>query len=146
MVTGESAKRAESPRMYTADNLSRNDAYSFLRNWTILIESGPSGTNVNDLMLLFVFGSGYLGMANSKKKAASQKERRLFFVFKVSGIHESFLRHGVLDYERRPGAGGEVINAEELQEIGSSVVVVILLETQAELGCACQVDEGEGAV
>jgi len=53
VATGESAQRAESLGMRAADFLSRNDAYSFFEKLGDLIKTGPSGTNVNDLMLLF---------------------------------------------------------------------------------------------
>lgn len=51
LVTGDSAERAESLGMSAADYLSRNDAYSFFDALGQLIKSGPSGTNVNDLVL-----------------------------------------------------------------------------------------------
>jgi glycerate 2-kinase len=55
VVTGESAHRAESLGMSAADYLSRNDAYSFFQALNDLIRTGPSGTNVNDLILCFAF-------------------------------------------------------------------------------------------
>jgi hydroxypyruvate reductase len=55
VATGESAQRAESLGMRAADFLSRNDAYPFFERLGDLIKTGPSGTNVNDLMLLFGF-------------------------------------------------------------------------------------------
>jgi hydroxypyruvate reductase len=55
VVTGESAHRAESLGMSAADYLSRNDAYSFFEALNDLIRTGPSGTNVNDLILCFAF-------------------------------------------------------------------------------------------
>jgi glycerate 2-kinase len=55
VVTCESAQRAESLGMSTADYLSRNDAYSFFETLDDLIRTGPSGTNVNDLVLCFAF-------------------------------------------------------------------------------------------
>jgi hydroxypyruvate reductase len=36
-----------------ADYLSRNDAYHFFEGMGDLIRTGPSGTNVNDLVFLF---------------------------------------------------------------------------------------------
>jgi hydroxypyruvate reductase len=53
VVTGESAQRAESLGLEAADHLSRNDAYSFFQALDDLIKTGPTGTNVNDLIFLF---------------------------------------------------------------------------------------------
>ncbi len=53
VVTGESARRAESLGLFAADYLSRNDAYSFFTQLGDLLRPGPTGTNVNDLVLLF---------------------------------------------------------------------------------------------
>jgi len=52
VVTGESAQRAESLGVDVAGHLSRNDAYVFFDALGDLIRSGPSGTNVNDLIFL----------------------------------------------------------------------------------------------
>lgn len=52
VVTGESARRAESLGLRASDYLSRNDAYSFFDEMGDLIQTGPSGTNVNDLVFL----------------------------------------------------------------------------------------------
>ena len=54
-VSGESARRAESLGLDAPACLSRNDAYSFFAGLGDLIRTGPSGTNVNDLVLLFGF-------------------------------------------------------------------------------------------
>ena len=48
VVTGESARRAESLGLSAADHLSRNDAYAYIDALGDLIKTGPSGTNVND--------------------------------------------------------------------------------------------------
>lgn len=53
VVTGESAERAESLGLSAADSLSRNDAFPFFESLGDLIRTGPSGTNVNDLVFLF---------------------------------------------------------------------------------------------
>jgi hydroxypyruvate reductase len=53
VVTNESARRAERLRLHAADHLSRNDAYHFFQALGDLIKTGPTGTNVNDLVLLF---------------------------------------------------------------------------------------------
>ncbi|MDL1941644.1 DUF4147 domain-containing protein [Chloroflexi bacterium CFX2] len=55
VVTGETAQRAKSLQMDRADYQSRNDAYSYFANLDDLIKTGPSGTNVNDLVLAFAF-------------------------------------------------------------------------------------------
>lgn len=55
VVTGESAHRAESLGLDAAGSLSRNDAYPFFAALDDLIRIGPTGTNVNDLLLMFVF-------------------------------------------------------------------------------------------
>ena len=55
VVTGESAQRAESLGMNATGYLSRNDAYSFFDMLNDLVRTGPSGTNVNDLVLCFAF-------------------------------------------------------------------------------------------
>ncbi|HJS18137.1 MAG TPA: glycerate kinase [Anaerolineales bacterium] len=53
VVTGESARRAAALGLDAADSLSRNDAYPFFQKLGDLIKSGPTGTNVNDLIFLF---------------------------------------------------------------------------------------------
>jgi glycerate 2-kinase len=55
VVTDESARRAESLGVDADDHLSRNDAYSFFERLGDLVKTGPSGTNVNDLVLCFAF-------------------------------------------------------------------------------------------
>jgi hydroxypyruvate reductase len=52
VVTGESAQRAERLGLGAADFMSRNDAYSFFEALGDLIKTGPTGTNVNDLVFL----------------------------------------------------------------------------------------------
>lgn len=54
-VTGETAQRAESLGMFAADHLLRNDAYSFFEKIDHLVKTGPSGTNVNDLVFCLAF-------------------------------------------------------------------------------------------
>ncbi|MBK9925001.1 MAG: glycerate kinase [Anaerolineales bacterium] len=53
VVTGESAQRAEKLGVDVADYLSRNDAYAFFDALGDLIRTGPTGTNVNDLVFMF---------------------------------------------------------------------------------------------
>ncbi len=55
VVTGESARRAKSLGMSAADYLSQNNAYVFFNALDDLVRTGPSGTNVNDLVLCFAF-------------------------------------------------------------------------------------------
>jgi hydroxypyruvate reductase len=52
VATGESSHRAESLGVDVADHLSRNDAYVFFDKLNDLLKTGPSGTNVNDLIFL----------------------------------------------------------------------------------------------
>ena len=42
-------------RLDAADYLSRNDAYPFFQQLGDLLKTGPTGTNVNDLIFLFRF-------------------------------------------------------------------------------------------
>jgi hydroxypyruvate reductase len=55
VVSGETAQRAGSLGNHAADFLSRNDAYHFFEALHDLIRTGPTGTNVNDLVLCFAF-------------------------------------------------------------------------------------------
>ncbi len=52
VVTGDSAQRAGALGMDAIGYLSRNDAYPFFDALGDLIKSGPTGTNVNDLIFL----------------------------------------------------------------------------------------------
>jgi hydroxypyruvate reductase len=52
VVAGESAARAEALGLDAGDYLSRNDAYPFFEALGDLIRTGPTGTNVNDLIFL----------------------------------------------------------------------------------------------
>lgn len=54
-ATGETAQRAESLGLYAADYLLNNDAYSYFEKIDHLMKIGPSGTNVNDLVICFAF-------------------------------------------------------------------------------------------
>ena len=53
VVTGQTAQRAESLGLLAADYLSRNDPYPFFNALGDLLKTGPTGTNVNDLLFLF---------------------------------------------------------------------------------------------
>lgn len=52
VVTGESARRAEALGLQVDRYLSRNDAYPFFEALGDLLKTGPTGTNVNDLLFL----------------------------------------------------------------------------------------------
>jgi glycerate 2-kinase len=52
VVTGESAQRAEALGLDAADYLSQNDSYPFFQALSDLLKTGPTGTNVNDLIFL----------------------------------------------------------------------------------------------
>jgi glycerate 2-kinase len=52
VVTGESAHRARLLGLDAAGSLSRNDAYPFFHTLGDLFKTGPTGTNVNDLVFL----------------------------------------------------------------------------------------------
>lgn len=55
VVTGETAHRAEALQMDWKSFQSANDAYTFFAALDDLIKAGPSGTNVNDIILVFAF-------------------------------------------------------------------------------------------
>jgi hydroxypyruvate reductase len=52
VATGESAQRSAALGLEADAYLSRNDAYPFFQALGDLIRSGPTGTNVNDLVFL----------------------------------------------------------------------------------------------
>jgi glycerate 2-kinase len=52
VVTGETARRATSLGLDAAGYLSRNDSYPFFESLGDLLKTGPTGTNVNDLIFL----------------------------------------------------------------------------------------------
>ena len=56
VVTGETFQRAEALGLEAAGYLSRNDAYPFFQALGDLLKTGPTGTNVNDLIFLFATG------------------------------------------------------------------------------------------
>lgn len=55
VVTGETHQRAERLGMASAGYLSRNDAYPFFEALGDLLKIGPTGTNVNDLVVMLKF-------------------------------------------------------------------------------------------
>jgi glycerate 2-kinase len=54
VVTGDTYRRAARLGLNPLDFLERNDSYAFFAGLDDLIKSGPTGTNVNDLVFLFV--------------------------------------------------------------------------------------------
>jgi hydroxypyruvate reductase len=55
MVMGESYQQGERLGVDAPALLSRNDSYSYFKSLGDLIQPGPTGTNVNDLIFLFGF-------------------------------------------------------------------------------------------
>jgi hydroxypyruvate reductase len=55
VVTGSTLRRAAGLGMHPGLFLQRNDSYSFFSALDDLLKPGPTGTNVNDLVFLFVF-------------------------------------------------------------------------------------------
>lgn len=55
VATGDTCRRASEIGLDPADALDRNDSYAFFDALGDLIKTGPSGTNVNDLVFLFRF-------------------------------------------------------------------------------------------
>jgi glycerate 2-kinase len=55
VATGETIARARSLGLDPAAHLENNDAYPFFDALGDLLRTGPTGTNVNDLLLLFAF-------------------------------------------------------------------------------------------
>jgi hydroxypyruvate reductase len=55
IATGETVARARARGLDPADHLARNDAYHFFAALDALIQTGPTGTNVNDLAFVLAF-------------------------------------------------------------------------------------------
>lgn len=55
VATEESARRAEALGLRVTDSMSRNDAFVFFDQLGDLIRIGPSGTNVNDILIGIAF-------------------------------------------------------------------------------------------
>lgn len=55
IVTGSTFKRAMQHQIHPADFLDRNDSYHFFNKLNSLVVTGPTGTNINDLVFLFAF-------------------------------------------------------------------------------------------
>lgn len=55
IVSGETLQRAQSLGLNVAAHLANNDSYSFFAALNDLVKTGPTGTNVNDLVFLFGF-------------------------------------------------------------------------------------------
>jgi glycerate 2-kinase len=56
VATGQTVLRAESKGLDARSHLENNDAYPFFDALGDLIRTGPTGTNVNDLLFIFAFG------------------------------------------------------------------------------------------
>jgi len=54
-VTGDTVARGEQADLDAEVYLKNNNAYPYLDCVGSLIKTGPSGTNVNDLVILFAF-------------------------------------------------------------------------------------------
>jgi glycerate 2-kinase len=54
VVTGETFRRAAGLGLHPQDFLGRNDSYTFFNVLDDLLKPGPTGTNVNDLVFLFI--------------------------------------------------------------------------------------------
>jgi hydroxypyruvate reductase len=54
VVTGASFRRALDINLHPDDYLARNDSYTFFAALDDLLKPGPTGTNVNDLVFLFI--------------------------------------------------------------------------------------------
>jgi hydroxypyruvate reductase len=55
VASGETMARASSVGLDAVAHLENNDAYPFFDTLSDLIRTGPTGTNVNDLILIFVY-------------------------------------------------------------------------------------------
>jgi glycerate 2-kinase len=55
VVTGETLERAQNAALNPQEYLKNNDSYDFFSNLNDLLVTGPTQTNVNDLVLLFHF-------------------------------------------------------------------------------------------
>jgi glycerate 2-kinase len=55
VVTGETYRQAAGMSLHPDNFLCRNDSYTFFAELDDLLKPGPTGTNVNDLVFLFVF-------------------------------------------------------------------------------------------
>jgi glycerate 2-kinase len=56
LVTGETAALARAHHLDPHDSLARNDSYPFFDQLGSLLRTGPTGTNVNDLVLILKYG------------------------------------------------------------------------------------------
>jgi glycerate 2-kinase len=55
VVSGESFARARELGLSVCNHLENNDSYHFFDQLGDLLRTGPTGTNVNDLIFLFAF-------------------------------------------------------------------------------------------
>jgi glycerate 2-kinase len=61
VVTGSTVDRARAMGLDPHAALARNDSYSFFKALGDLIQTGPTGTNVNDLLFILVGGKAEAG-------------------------------------------------------------------------------------
>jgi glycerate-2-kinase len=54
-VDGSTFRKGKLLGLDAVESLKRNDSYHFLEKTNSLIKTGPTGTNVNDLVLMFSF-------------------------------------------------------------------------------------------
>jgi glycerate 2-kinase len=55
VVTGKTFRRAKELALQPGEFLDRNDSYTFFAALGDLLKPGPTGTNVNDLVLMLTF-------------------------------------------------------------------------------------------
>jgi glycerate-2-kinase len=55
IVDGQTIRRAERMGMNARDYLQNNDSYNFFKQTGELIITGPTGTNVNDLVFMLIY-------------------------------------------------------------------------------------------
>jgi hydroxypyruvate reductase len=55
IVDGDTVRRGREMGLSAADYLARNDSYTFLDRLGALIRTGPTNTNVNDLLFVIAF-------------------------------------------------------------------------------------------
>jgi len=55
LVTGETMQKARRLQLDPADFLARHDSYTFFAQIGGLLKTGPTGTNVNDLVIICLY-------------------------------------------------------------------------------------------
>jgi hydroxypyruvate reductase len=74
VATGETIARAHAQGLDPLAYLENNDAYHFFDNLGDLIRTGPTGTNVNDLLFLFAFPSNELSVSEQEDTNAQDRD------------------------------------------------------------------------